>query len=862
MLTGYEAAMRSGVVPPWLLLGLAALAGCSLPPHAPGALTLSPVSAAGFRLVLRQPPSAARRLLSLPASWDRARMTLRSGTALAEPLVFLVPRASFTADGGDLVATLPAGALPPLRPASDYSVEVELELTDGTRQATGLASGQVLGVGGNVVVVTLDFPALYALSDPFAAPGRTLILEGNALGAGSVVNFPGASGVAATALASGRLQVTVPAGATLGSLSVTSEGMTTNALPFRPGVSMQAPVFRLSNYEQTFGPRWLPTLDRGRAEAAVAATDKRLYVVGGLNDAGVASSEVEATQINADGTLRRFEQVSNLGSTRRAPAAAVIGSWLYVFGGHDGATYRGTVVRAPIGADGSLGAFSSAGALATPRAGHTATVIGRWLYVIGGHDASGTLASIERAPIGPNGELGAFEALATALPAARKGHAVQVLGNALFVIGGADAAAASTATVYKATLGADGALGAFAAGSPLSAARAGFASFLLGDALYVVGGAGAGPLATVEKAACNLAAGTLGPFAAVAGLNLGTARKDVAGAVVGAKAYVVGGHNGTGSLDSLEIYTTNASSAHATFVTSPATSLAPTRYAPMSWVVGEKVTLAGGGDDVGTTLETAAVGSDGKLESFALAASSAVTARRYATALSTGKYVYLLGGITGSPGVSLNTAERATLNADGTCSNFTQLAGFFPESISSVASFVLGNKLYTVSSKVHEATITPSTGVLSPFALSARTVPAAFGNWGVAAVIGSYVYLFGGSASGTGVLRASFDASGLSSNFAVVPGLTLTSSRVAPTVQLIGKYLYVYGGRDGVGPVYWSTADRCEFAPTGLPVGNFSLQAGLTLDRERMFGFALPLGAGVHLLGSHNATAIGFAGWL
>ena len=96
--------------------------------------------------------------------------------------------------------------------------------------------------------------------------------------------------------------------------------------------------------------------------------------------------------------------------------------------------------RAPINADGTLGAFALVpdAALVLPRAGHASVKLGTWLYVVGGSGANGTLSSVERAKINVDGSLGQFAMVPdVALTIARSGYTIAVIGNLLYVFGGA-----------------------------------------------------------------------------------------------------------------------------------------------------------------------------------------------------------------------------------------------------------------------------------------------------------------------------------------------------------------------------------------------------------------------------------------
>jgi hypothetical protein len=140
----------------------------------------------------------------------------------------------------------------------------------------------------------------------------------------------------------------------------------------------------------------------------------------------------------------------------------VIGRWRYLVGGTAGTTALASVERAPINPGGTLGTFTDAGvSLVTLRRGHTAVVIGPWLYVIGGARAAGTLGTVERAAIAADGTLGAFATVSGVdLVAVREHHTSVVIQSYLYMTGGDGPG--DTDTIERATIAADGSLGDFA----------------------------------------------------------------------------------------------------------------------------------------------------------------------------------------------------------------------------------------------------------------------------------------------------------------------------------------------------------------------------------------------------------------
>lgn len=120
-----------------------------------------------------------------------------------------------------------------------------------------------------------------------------------------------------------------------------------------------------------------------------------IYVIGGLDDTGTATSTVYYAVLNADGTI---------------PAAGLTGSW------------------------------TTATALPQPLFALQAVIFHGRIYVAGGSDATGApVTKVYSARINSNGTLGSWTTL-TDLPVARTLHQMVAVAGTLYVIGGSNAA--------------------------------------------------------------------------------------------------------------------------------------------------------------------------------------------------------------------------------------------------------------------------------------------------------------------------------------------------------------------------------------------------------------------------------------
>lgn len=195
-----------------LMVGL--IAGC-LPSLHSVPLAVSPVarpSTVQVNLQLDLP----RRIQSLPAAWDEIML-------------------SVTASGsGPLSQTKAANAAQiftfQLVPGP-ATVSCELH-NQGSVVARGSTTA-TLAAGNNPVRIALQAfsPFVSSLGTTVVTPNSTLTLEGNFPGASTTVTFQGGASAIATPLGPNRVQVTIPANAQSGPMTVTSSGSSTVAPP-------------------------------------------------------------------------------------------------------------------------------------------------------------------------------------------------------------------------------------------------------------------------------------------------------------------------------------------------------------------------------------------------------------------------------------------------------------------------------------------------------------------------------------------------------------------------------------------------------------------------------------------------------
>lgn len=674
---------------------------------------------------------------------------------------------------------------------------------------------------------------LIAVTPAIATTGDTVTLDGT-FGDSASVTFPGGARAEATLVGAHRLTVVVPAAASAGDLTVDTCGATLGPVAFRRA-SFTLGLAGFTRFpDQAAGGR-LATRPATPRDAHVSAVfGDSLYVIGGNGKTGALDS-VERALINADGSLQKLAAVPGVSliTARRGASAQRVRDRLYVIGG-----YRDEALASVEHADatgGALGAFATdAAALVTARYGHASAVIGHYVYVLGGQ-ASGVLASVERAEIRADGTLGPFAALRDrSLTTPRRGHVAVVIGGYLYVLGGADSNGL-LASIERAPIAADGTLGAFEAVSgKLLDPRADFAAMAVGKALYVIGGAGARfSLGTVERAPIA-SDGSLGAFAALT--TLSRPRQGHTLAVAGNTLHVLGGSDASGILTEDDQVSINASGALGAFASVPGLSLAKERAHTRAVVLGRWLYIIAGTGDA-RALERAAINPDGSLGPFGAVASVALAADRtgHATAV-IGDYLYVLG--------SDRSVERSRIAADGTLAAFESAGVQLAISRLAPAAVVMGRYLYVIggsdaqTSGMERAEI-QADGTLGAFA--AVTSPATTARFFPYAVsLASSTYLFGGSstlADVTAVVRAGNGVSDGLGDFAA------SDSGAIPDAQcgavLLGNALFALASGQALratmdpttGEPGRFTATRDDgllgrFAPASASIGNYVYLAG------------------------------------
>jgi hypothetical protein len=218
-------------------------------------------------------------------------------------------------------------------------------------------------------------------------------------------------------------------------------------------------------------PRAYHTLAAATAFTAALDTTTTggfLYVLGGVDTAGVAVADVWMARVGLDGAIGPWSMTSSLPMPLHSAEATLFRGFMYLTGGADtlDAATDG-VYRAAIAEDGTLGAWESLGALPGPRAHHAQIGFGPFLHVIGGDAGTvdpvaaglsgGETSAVHFARISVRtGELATSWTATESMSKARSKHSSIFGGGALFATSGVYAGQPGSSENTFASLNNDG----------------------------------------------------------------------------------------------------------------------------------------------------------------------------------------------------------------------------------------------------------------------------------------------------------------------------------------------------------------------------------------------------------------------
>jgi N-acetylneuraminic acid mutarotase len=203
-----------------------------------------------------------------------------------------------------------------------------------------------------------------------------------------------------------------------------------------------------------------PNLPYTVAGSSCVYNESYVYLVGGCtyynNDSdNTFTNKILIATVNSDGTLSAFNQLNTtLPYNLAGHTSAIIGNYLYVFGGastfpYSNYTGRSDVYRAVINSDGTLGSFTFVNNSPFPHVRAGSIVVGKYVYLIAGmQDLNSTGKSMARCSINPDSTLGSWEVIGS-FPDSTERIVLANTRSKLYVFGGMQSHNWQTISTYN-----------------------------------------------------------------------------------------------------------------------------------------------------------------------------------------------------------------------------------------------------------------------------------------------------------------------------------------------------------------------------------------------------------------------------
>lgn len=537
-----------------------------------------------------------------------------------------------------------------------------------------------------------------------------------------------------------------------------------------------------------------PSLTKPRGGAAVVRVFGRAYVIGGSGDASI-----DVATVQADGSLGNFADANvSLASNRSEHAAFVIGNAVYVVGGNSN-----TVERAPISSTGVLGNFVVVPGVNTAvvRRRAAVAVVGRFVFVFGGtSDGTTALASIERAPIDASGNVGAFVA-AGSLRFPRDGAQAVHVGNTndttqiVVVMGGRTTSDTADRIAIDAN---SGAVSVSDSGVALKVGRRELSAAVVGNFVYALGGIDAsGAVRTMERATIDVS-GALGTGSVNSAITLGSRARMVYHHAVAAGRYVYlvgmsGGDAGFAAQTLLRASVADDGSVGAfSDVGSPVLPAAPAA------VLDSRLLVQGGnqGSNCNADTQTRYIALDSAgAQTGSPADFTASMARAYGTLFALGTTAYFAGGFTSGCGVSTSVFASSTTYPVSWSTAGTSTSS---KADNVLTSLVVDNTVHLFA-RTDRSMQSASVSGASLGAFTEATTALASSHVGLTVVVvGDNAYVLGDQNSTACEVASLPLAVGTGANGAFQPTAApcMSSQRADASAMTIDNFVYVFGGRD------------------------------------------------------------------
>ncbi len=224
-----------------------------------------------------------------------------------------------------------------------------------------------------------------------------------------------------------------------------------------------------------------------------------LYVIGGNTEAGLTST-VRYAQINATGSLGAWADTQALPTSTYVLSSVAYSGYMYEIGGYNATSTNVTsaVRYARINATGSLGAWTNTQAMPTGTGNHSSVVSNGYVYVIGG-TADVPTSTVRYSQIQSSGALGSWTDTAVLPSSTYYGQSAIAYNGYIYEMGGVDASENVTSTVRYSQIQSNGTLGSWTNTQTLPTSTAEHSSVVSNGYVYVIGGYDAAAATTTVR---------------------------------------------------------------------------------------------------------------------------------------------------------------------------------------------------------------------------------------------------------------------------------------------------------------------------------------------------------------------------
>jgi hypothetical protein len=300
----------------------------------------------------------------------------------------------------------------------------------------------------------------------------------------------------------------------------------------------------------------LPAARTDGAAAALGTT----YVYAGGSDGTAATKTVFVSRAVDPGNISPWTTGPDLPEARADAASVVVGSTVYLLGGLDASGAPTTTVYSlTVANDGTLGEWKAEDALTLPQplAGASAVTVSDGIVLLGGANADGPTKLVLKSQATTAGALQAWNEQSPLFEANADAVAVHV-GDVIFVIGGRNAEG-PVATVQQGLVGGDEehpapaadpnlitAAWRVSAQTNLPAPRTNASGFTVNGGIYVQGGSDGSTLLAGTLWTTPDANGVIPEWHHLSQTDLGTGIEGAAAFTAGSHAFMVGGETPSG----------------------------------------------------------------------------------------------------------------------------------------------------------------------------------------------------------------------------------------------------------------------------------------------------------------------------